>query len=60
MRDEAVEKMLDTGRANRYIIGYLNIALEKAEISDEDAVKIERAMYYAFDMFTASEALKKA
>lgn len=57
--DKTAEALLDSGRANTYMLAYLDIAVKNARIDKSAAEAIRQGLLNALDMYTASEALEK-
>ena len=55
---EALEQILDTGEANRYIWAYLTIALDHAGFDLDECDRVVDGMRYALDSYTAREAFE--
>ncbi len=59
-RDKTIEAALDTGRANEYMLAYVQLACNHAGLDDEVTFKMTQGMRWAFDMFTSAEALEES
>ena len=60
MKDEQMVTILNSGRANEYMLAYMEIAMKNAGFSEDDIIRAEHAMLNVLDTYTAAEALKKA